>query len=167
MTEVLRRGYWGSYNVAALELTYNISGYPELVKKHGPIFSYDLAPRALLFRRDGLKPQNEDSFGTFLRYNNYLNDPLQDRDPKHAICSRYDLDTQDPKPFGCYDTKLSNLAMMRNLEALIQSGPTCDNLTPFEWGKFKELDKYSHVGLPEKYNFSFIRVKPILNNEVW
>jgi len=96
MTEVLRRGYWGSYNVAALELIYNLSGYPELVKKHGPIFSYDLAPRALLFRRDGLKSQNEDSFGKFLRYNDYLNDPLQDMDPKHAICSKIRLRHQRP-----------------------------------------------------------------------
>lgn len=161
-TEVLRRGYWGSYNVPALELIYNLSGYPEFVEKHGPTFSYDLAPRALLFRRDGLKPQDEDSFGKFLRYNNYLKDPLQDDNPSHAICSRGDLREKHPSPSGCYDTKFSNLTMMRNLEALVQNGPTHDDLPAFEWGKSAELDKYPHAGLPDKSNFGFIRVKPLL-----
>ena len=31
---------------------YNVSGYPELVKKYGPEYSYQLAPRAKIFRRD-------------------------------------------------------------------------------------------------------------------
>merc|ERR1719273_57079 len=75
-TDVLRRGYWGSYNVPALEGIYNRSGYPAAVKSHGASLSYDLAPRALLFRRDGLKPQTTTSFGAFLRYNDYQHDKL-------------------------------------------------------------------------------------------
>ena len=31
---------------------YDLSGYPEFVKKHGLSYSYQLAPRAEIFRRD-------------------------------------------------------------------------------------------------------------------
>ena len=35
-----------------LQQIYNLSGYPEFVKKHGLLYSYQLAPRAEIFRRD-------------------------------------------------------------------------------------------------------------------
>ena len=31
---------------------YNLSGFPEFVKEHGLMYSYQLAPRAEIFRRD-------------------------------------------------------------------------------------------------------------------
>ena len=37
---------------------YNLSGYPEFVKKHGLLYSYQLAPRAEIFRRDQGKVVN-------------------------------------------------------------------------------------------------------------
>ncbi|EDO27646.1 predicted protein [Nematostella vectensis] len=36
---------------------YNMSGYPAFAKKHGQKFSYQLAPRAKIFRRDQSKEQ--------------------------------------------------------------------------------------------------------------
>ena len=51
-TSILRTGYWASYNVPFYEYIYDVSGYPELVKKYGPDFSYQLCPRAKIFRRD-------------------------------------------------------------------------------------------------------------------
>ena len=51
-TPILRTGYWASYNTPFYEYVYNVSGYPELVKKYGPEYSYQLAPRAKIFRRD-------------------------------------------------------------------------------------------------------------------
>ena len=54
-TPILRTGYWASYNIPFYEYVYNVSGYPELVKKYGPEYSYQLAPRAKIFRRDEAK----------------------------------------------------------------------------------------------------------------
>ena len=45
-TEILERGHWPSYNVAALPYIYYESGTAEQAKTHGPSASYDLAPRA-------------------------------------------------------------------------------------------------------------------------
>ena len=33
-TDVLRRGYWGSYNVSTMEEIYNKSGYPQIVEQY-------------------------------------------------------------------------------------------------------------------------------------
>ena len=112
MTQILERGYWGSYNVPAFESIYNRSGYPQLVDSHGVENSYDLAPRARIFRRDANEIQDLESYKAFLRYNDYTNDPLEHGDPMWAICSRGDLSKDEPKPAGCYDTKVANLSMI-------------------------------------------------------
>jgi len=51
-TPVLREGYWASYNVPFYEEVFQLSGYADMVKKHGQDFSHDLAIRAKIFRRD-------------------------------------------------------------------------------------------------------------------
>ena len=43
-TEILRDGYWASYNVPFFEKVYNMSGYPEAAKKDGPNVTYQLCP---------------------------------------------------------------------------------------------------------------------------
>lgn len=62
-------GYWPSYNVPYFEKVYNLSGYPDFVKKHGLDFSYQLAPRAKIFRRDEGKVVDMDSMKKIMRYN--------------------------------------------------------------------------------------------------
>ena len=74
-TEVLSRGYFASYNVPALEFIYNVSAYPAQVKKYGASASYQLAPRATIFRRDQDTVVDLDSFKAILRSNNYKQDP--------------------------------------------------------------------------------------------
>ena len=46
-----------------------------------------------------------------MRYNNYENDGIENNDPMWAICSRGDLSSSGAAPFGCYDTKVSNLTV--------------------------------------------------------
>jgi len=43
-------GYWPSYNVPFYPVIYNMSGYPEMVDSFGPLLSYELSPRAKIFR---------------------------------------------------------------------------------------------------------------------
>ncbi|KAK2571465.1 Phospholipase B-like 1 [Acropora cervicornis] len=51
-TEILRAGYWPSYNVPFHEQINNISGYPEFVEKHVLSYSYQPPSGAKMFRRD-------------------------------------------------------------------------------------------------------------------
>lgn len=51
------------------EKIYNMSGYPDFVKKHGTDFSYQLAPRAKIFRRDEGKVVDMPSMKKIMRYN--------------------------------------------------------------------------------------------------
>lgn len=62
-------GYWPSYNVPYFEKVYNMSGYPEVVAKMGTDFSYQLAPRAKIFRRDEGKVVDLDTMKHIMRYN--------------------------------------------------------------------------------------------------
>merc|ERR1712154_749649 len=71
MTQILERGYWASYNVPAFEKVFNMSGYPALVAAHGVENSYDLAPRARIFRRDANGVSNLEEYKALLRYNDY------------------------------------------------------------------------------------------------
>lgn len=158
-TPILRTGYWPSYNVPFFETVYNMSGYPDFVKKHGTDFSYQLAPRAKIFRRDEGKVVDMPSMKRIMRYNEYEDDPYSEGDSCNAICCRGDLRKSAPGPFGCYDTKVSNYKMALERTADIINGPTLGTrLPPFQW---TQTYKESHVGLPQTYNFDFIQTKPM------
>jgi len=45
-------GYWPSYNVPFYPVIFNTSGYPRMVDNFGTLLSYELSPRAKIFRRD-------------------------------------------------------------------------------------------------------------------
>lgn len=160
-THILRMGYWPSYNVPFYEEIYNRSGYPDFVKKRGLNYSYQLAPRAKIFRRDQAKVTDLQAMKDILRYNDYLHDPYSENSSCNTICCRGDLDDENPRPDGCYDTKVSDVSMALDLQSDIISGPTQSHgLPPFSWtGIFASAP---HVGLPDEYNFDWIRVKPEL-----
>jgi hypothetical protein len=65
-----------------------------------------LAPRAKIFRRDAGKISSLNDLQTFLRYNDYKNDPYSDGNPAKSICAREDLTSVNPNPGGCLDTKV-------------------------------------------------------------
>ncbi|XP_033098248.1 phospholipase B-like 1 [Anneissia japonica] len=159
-TAVLRAGYWPSYNVPFYEKIYNLSGYPEVVRERGPSYSYQLAPRAMIFRRDQSTVVDIESFKTILRYNNYKNDEYSDGNPCNSICCRGDL-MLNTSTNGCYDTKVTNMEMADRFVAYAISGPTKSHgLPPFKWTTNFNV---SHVGLPEVYNFEFIEMETIFD----
>jgi len=158
-TAILRTGYWPSYNVPFFEEIFNKSGYPAYVEKHGEQYSYQLAPRAMIFRRDANNVKDMDSMKAIMRYNDYKHDPYSGKSPWGAICSRGDLDSDNPRPDGCYDTKVSDIKMARKFQADIINGPTLGTgLPPFSWTG--QWEKLSHVGLPQTYNYTFVRTEP-------
>ncbi|CAE1176247.1 Phospholipase-B 81,Phospholipase B-like 1,Phospholipase B [Acanthosepion pharaonis] len=155
VSEILRTGYWPSYNVPFFEEIYNQSGYNKVYGFKSN--QYQMAARAKLFRRDANKVYDLQSMKNLLRSNDYKNDKYSEKNPWNAICSRGDL-AEDPQAVGCYDTKVTDFFLAKSMTADIISGPTLGtNLNPFAWsGKFKD----SHIGLPEIYDFDFVRTKP-------
>ncbi|KAG7460046.1 hypothetical protein MATL_G00217170 [Megalops atlanticus] len=159
-TQALRRGYWPSYNVPFHSKIYNLSGYGEMWEEHGEDFSYDLCPRAKIFRRDQANVTDLASLKHIMRYNNYKNDPYAKGDPCKTICCRNDLREQNPRPGGCYDTKVTDFHMAQRFEAEAVNGPTTQGgLPPFSWSAFNHT---AHEGLPQTYNFTFLTVRPAL-----
>uniref|UniRef100_A0A673JEK4 Phospholipase B-like n=1 Tax=Sinocyclocheilus rhinocerous TaxID=307959 RepID=A0A673JEK4_9TELE len=71
-TQVLRRGYWPSYNVPFHRKIYDLSGYEEMWKEYGEDFSYDLCSRAKIFRRDQSSVSDLNSLKHIMRYNGKL-----------------------------------------------------------------------------------------------
>ena len=71
-------GYWASYNVPFHADIYNLSGYGVMWRKHGEDFSYDLCPRAKIFRRDQARVTGLASLKHIMRYNSECCSPSQD-----------------------------------------------------------------------------------------
>ncbi|XP_068606358.1 phospholipase B-like 1 [Brachionichthys hirsutus] len=159
-TPALRRGYWPSYNIPFHQKIYNLSGYKEIWEELGDDFSYDLCPRAKIFRRDQAGVKDLDSLKHIMRFNEYKNDQYSEGDPCKTICCRADLRAEYPTPTGCYDTKVTDFLMAGDFLAEAVNGPTTQNgLPPFVWDQFSNN---SHRGLPQYYNFSFVKMQPLL-----
>uniref|UniRef100_A0A0B8RQP5 Phospholipase B-like n=1 Tax=Philothamnus irregularis TaxID=1899461 RepID=A0A0B8RQP5_9SAUR len=159
-TNILRTGYWPSYNIPFHNIIYNMSGYGEYVQKYGLDFSYELAPRAKIFRRDQGKVIDIESMKYIMRYNNYKKDPYTRHNPCNTICCREDLKYKTPVPAGCYDSKVADINMAAEFTAYAINGPPVEKGLPiFSWVHF---NKTKHQGLPESYNFDFVTMKPVL-----
>ncbi|KAM4902232.1 phospholipase B-like 1 [Sylvia borin] len=159
-TNVLRKGYWPSYNIPFHEKIYNLSGYASYVVKYGMDFSYELAPRAKIFRRDQGSVTDLESMKYIMRYNNYQRDPYAEHNPCNTICCREDLNPSFPVPAGCYDSKVSDFRLAAAFTASAINGPPVQGGLPvFSWRRF---NRTRHQGLPESYNFGFVTMRPIL-----
>ena len=69
--------------------------------------SYQLSPRAMIFRRDSGAVADLAGLKRLLRSETWPADALTDS-PWGAICARGDLDPEDPDAYGCYDGKVTN-----------------------------------------------------------
>ncbi|KAK9864545.1 hypothetical protein WJX84_003217 [Apatococcus fuscideae] len=169
MTETLTRGYWPSYNVPYFQEAYHKSGYPGFVarlQERGPDYlkavnwmSYQLAPRAQIFRRDSSNVTDFESLKSVMRYNSYKDDPASQGDPIASICGRSDLDPKKPKPSGCFDGKVTDYYHAMRMEAEVVNGPTTyGGLPPFKWeGSFNSV---VHQGHAEVFDFDYELQKP-------
>ena len=70
------------------------------VTKFGNSNSYQLAPRAEIFRRDSDNVVDMETFQYIMQYNDYLNDPYAMGNPYSAVCARGDLTSAN---FTTYD----------------------------------------------------------------
>ncbi|KAM6943857.1 putative phospholipase B-like 2 isoform 2-T2 [Lycodopsis pacificus] len=171
--ELLEKGYWASYNIPYYENVFNASGWNELVEKFGPWFSLDHSPRAQIFKRNQTAVTDMDSMVRLMRYNNFKEDPLSKcegcnphANGENAISARSDLNPANGTyPFGALwqrshggtDMKMTSFGMFRDYGMLAVSGPTWDQVPPFQWSTspYKDL---MHMGHPDTWAFKPIKV---------
>jgi hypothetical protein len=163
VTNILRYGYWPSYNSAYFQKIREISGYDDELKNKPELkdrIDYDGCARANIFRRDQNKINDLSSFKKLIRYNNFQNDPLSKGNPSLAIACRNDLNTTDPDCRGAIDAKVSSIRDIKGQKKkkiYIISGPSADNQIPFDSSKAtcNNQNKYKFEGLPQIFNFSW------------
>jgi len=166
VSNILQYGYWPSYNRPYFPQVYEAMGYTFFTSKYGDIYSYELNPRANIFRRDQAQVASLEDMMHIMQSNNYQTDPLSSGYPGNAISARYDLKGGPTAPVdwflqgihGGIDSKITTSELVNQSQAWVISGPTYQTPSmcpPFDWANWPGI---SHVGLPEVYNFTWITV---------
>jgi len=158
------QGYWASYNVPYFPFIFDIAGYPALVKKYGNYWSYEMCPRARIFRMRQGQVHDLKSMQALMRYNDWKNDPLSLNCPLNQISSRLDLAPVNntvyfcaPGAFGAVNAKITSATLMKDHKASVVGGPTHETLPPFGWTHEveKEFPSAFHYGQPKLFNFDW------------
>ena len=168
VTDVLRYGYWPSYNVPYFKEIRILSGvdkYNQLHPELRKFYDYHHCARANIFRRDQGKIQSYEDFKMIFRYNDYLHDPLSLNNPKLSIASRNDLNLTQFNCTGAIDAKTSCLSKIVTGNASISyiAGPTYVNQPAFQWSQANCIKdpRYLFQGMPDKFEFKWEEFVPM------
>ncbi|CAK0868560.1 unnamed protein product [Prorocentrum cordatum] len=171
MTPQLRISHWPSFNQPYFPAVRNLSGNDAMAARFGLQYTYDLNPRAKLFRRDAPKVQSRKELRRFMRYNDWRHDPLsaagyggatEPRSAENAIAARSDLiprEAATPEQaalrgaHGNTDAKLVGRGDVRGMRFDFVVGPTHDDQPVFTWAG--EWAATPHDGHPEAFNFTW------------
>eukprot|EP00769_Ergobibamus_cyprinoides_P002128 gnl/Ergobibamus_cyprinoides/323.p1 GENE.gnl/Ergobibamus_cyprinoides/323~~gnl/Ergobibamus_cyprinoides/323.p1 ORF type:complete len:268 (+),score=58.83 gnl/Ergobibamus_cyprinoides/323:355-1158(+) len=165
--QLVRDGYFGSYNIPHFLPIYWLSGAMDMYLTHGDYYSLENCPRALLF--DRLAPAvagDVEALFALLRYNEYQTDPECQGHASWAIASRYDLpdysglDGDLLNAFGAIDAKASSSALAKGHVSYIQSGPTYDQQPVFCWHDFTVPMAVPHTNQPDCWDFPTLVTSP-------
>nr|XP_012324444.2 putative phospholipase B-like 2 [Aotus nancymaae] len=172
-SELYQKTYWASYNIPSFETVFNASGLQALVAQYGDWFSYDGSPRAQIFRRNQSLVHDIESMVRLMRYNDFLHDPLSlcktcnpQPNGENAISARSDLNPANGSyPFqalrqrshGGIDVKVTSMSLAKILSLLAASGPTWDQVPPFQWST-SPFSSLLHMGQPDLWKFAPIKV---------
>uniref|UniRef100_G1PHR1 Phospholipase B-like n=1 Tax=Myotis lucifugus TaxID=59463 RepID=G1PHR1_MYOLU len=171
--ELYEKTYWASYNIPCpFESVFNAS-LLGLVAQYEDWFSYDRNPRAQIFRRNQSLVHDVDSMIQLMRYNDFLHDPLSlckacrpQPNGENAISARSDLNPANGSyPFqalqqrshGGIDAKVTSMALAKALRLVAASGPTWDQVPPFQWST-SPFSGLLHMGQPDLWKFSPVKV---------
>eukprot|EP00419_Tripos_fusus_P011299 CAMPEP_0172665738 /NCGR_PEP_ID=MMETSP1074-20121228/7422_1 /TAXON_ID=2916 /ORGANISM="Ceratium fusus, Strain PA161109" /LENGTH=623 /DNA_ID=CAMNT_0013482079 /DNA_START=84 /DNA_END=1955 /DNA_ORIENTATION=+ len=158
-TRVLSYGYWPSYNVAVYPETARLIKQDIMVARQGNKFSYEMAERAQIFRRDQASIESDEDMQRVMRYNRFQTDPIAHGDPCGQLACRADLDSNftSRRAFGAIDAKYTSLAHVQEGRTVAVSGPTHDDQPAFDWRLVPDLSAVtSHVGHPPRYDFGWV-----------
>lgn len=156
VTDVLvEQGYWASYNIPFFEDIYNRSGFAQ---QQGDDWSYTKCPRCKIFARDLPTVHSLQEYQAVMTYNDWQNDPLSLGDPRNGIMSRFDLREKNAAAFGGIDSKVTDIAMGRQRQALAMNGPTHAQQPVFEWTA--RWDSVKHEGEASRFDFDYTLMRP-------
>lgn len=170
-TRWLRVGHWQSFNKPFFAEGFALSGNALMQEKYGNGYSYELNPRAKIFRRDASKIDGRAALRTFMRYNAWQTDPLsvagyggpgEGPSAENAIAARDDLIVNTPrstakrKPFGNTDAKFVDEADVRAMRFEGISGPTHQTQPVFAWSG--EWAAFAHHGQPAAFGFGWVNL---------
>jgi hypothetical protein len=190
-TDDLARGHFPSYNLPSSPRVYNACGLNDeggavsslAARLDAPLaatrwLSYQLAPRAALFRRDGggvasLARMRDVMRSVYKEGGGGKNapppspsplDPLAHGDALAAVCGRADLEA-DPasrEPRGCFDGKVTSVRGARELTADVVTGPSTAGgaLPPFRPADWAAV--IPTAGMPAVFDFDWERTRPRL-----
>jgi len=155
--------YWGSENRAWFNEVREAIGQNEAEEVHGKLFSADQNPRATIFHATAPTVETIADMRHEMERNRWPNEPDGGFPaPDHAIAARGDLDKESPDPNGGVDAKITNFCLAKQLKAEAISGPTHDHQKVFRWTDEKTgkqlFPKVSHDGMPDVWNFDWVRM---------
>ncbi|KAL7986762.1 hypothetical protein Chor_013045 [Crotalus horridus] len=158
-TELLyQEGYWASYNVPYFQDIFNTSGLPALVQKYGDWFTYEKNPRARIFRRNQTLIRDMDSMIRLMSPPQNAENAIAARSDLNPANGTYPFGALHQRRHGATDVKVTSFEMMKNYSFLAASGPTWDDLPPFQWSSSPYCN-IPHMGHPDLWKFSPIRVR--------
>ncbi|KAH9284484.1 putative phospholipase B-like 2 [Echinococcus granulosus] len=178
---LLNKSYWGSYNNPYFKFIHEISGFDDLEKKFGECFSYEMTPRAQIFRRNHSTAVSLPSVYRLMRFNDFTHDPLSHCNctppytAQYAISARSDLnDPNGVYPFpllgyrlhGATDVKLVNLELARSLSMIAVAGPTYDQVPVFDWSRLRP-ERPRPLMHPERWAFPLVVIQVENNHNQW
>jgi len=141
------QGYVASYNVA-----YNatIQALSQLST------NYTTDSRYHLFKKYAPGIKNFEDFKHVMRMNNFSDTG----DYCDAIASRCDLAPDQDYPSGAFDCKVTSSNLALDHKSWIISGPTAENVPPFDWNNWPSLPM---AEMPEVFNFDWVFIDPAHN----
>ena len=172
--ELIKQGYWASYNVpffatiaemagvsrqcyrgchsfffSVLNFTLTqLSGFDEYCHKH--------CARAKMFKRDMSNVSSISDMQRVLRAFD-LSDPLSKGRAIRQIAARFDLEEQKPSCGGAIDAKVSSIMLgSQNRTARIISGPTSEHAPELMWDQSVACQNVTHDGIPNHFAFPWV-----------
>ena len=168
VTDVLKKGYWPSYNTPFIMSVREKSGTIKDLIEHpenAVTQDYDTCVRAKIFRREQSKVKDIETYKDLIRFNNYLEDEYSLNEPSYSIAARYDLrEGNRSSCYGATDAKFASINEIKTTgkkKVHIISGPTTSHgLEPFEWKDAPCVAtdplRFKVIGQVNKYNFDWI-----------
>lgn len=160
-------GYWPSYNVPYLKDAWVLAGYQVMAEHYGNSYTWDMAPRAQVFRQREESATDMATLKKLMRYNDFQHDPIAKGCPMNQLASRGDLSPKGLEgcyraAFGAVNAKITSSKRSDGFTADIVAGPTHDTQPVFSWTP--EIDaefQTAHYGQPTTWNFDWQTVEAV------
>uniref|UniRef100_A0A8C9QBY6 Phospholipase B-like n=1 Tax=Spermophilus dauricus TaxID=99837 RepID=A0A8C9QBY6_SPEDA len=154
--------YWASYNIPAFKTVFNASGLQALVAQYGNWFSYDKNPRAQIFQRNQSLVRDMDSMIRLMRWARGGSGEPPGVTPRDSpdCASGHSACQQQLVRVGLGHVlcpQVTNMSLVKVLGLLAASGPTWDQVPPFQWSTSPFSDKL-HMGHPDLWKFPPLKV---------